>query len=212
MDKFWQFRNMEVNKLFAVHSHENSQRMERLNTDMHQSTINMETATYSMHTIADKTEKKTASMHIITFVTLVFLPGTFVAVSCLLLLLLLMSGVSEELLMSSPGQTFFGSGLFQWPDGQQGVPGVALPVWKPEFFKLFLMISCPMMGLTIIIWLVAYFLARRRTALRKEADVEEGERDDGEKSRKFWRCSGEVQEKRMGWACCGLLEAFTVKS
>lgn len=36
--------------------------------------------TVDMHTVAEKTQRETASMHIITLVTLVFLPGTFLAV------------------------------------------------------------------------------------------------------------------------------------
>lgn len=34
-----------------------------------------------MEDIAFKTKRETSSMHIITFVTLIFLPGTFMAVS-----------------------------------------------------------------------------------------------------------------------------------
>jgi len=35
------------------------------------------------HEVAAKTEKETVSMHVITGLTLVFLPGTFVSVSAL---------------------------------------------------------------------------------------------------------------------------------
>jgi len=37
--------------------------------------------TIRMHDIAEKTEQDTVSMHVITIVTLIFLPGTFTAVS-----------------------------------------------------------------------------------------------------------------------------------
>ena len=40
----------------------------------------MEQWTVKMHAIAVKTERETVSMHVITIFTLVFLPGTFVAV------------------------------------------------------------------------------------------------------------------------------------
>ena len=41
----------------------------------------MEDLTEKMHTLAEKTEQETMSMHVITLLTLVFLPGTFLAVS-----------------------------------------------------------------------------------------------------------------------------------
>lgn len=41
-----------------------------------------------MHEIAVKTKQETLSMHVITIFTLIFLPGTFIAVSIPALLLL----------------------------------------------------------------------------------------------------------------------------
>ena len=46
----------------------------------------MERVTHEMSLIARETKTETVSMRIITLVTLFFLPGTFVAVSSLLLL------------------------------------------------------------------------------------------------------------------------------
>jgi hypothetical protein len=40
--------------------------------------------TLKMHEIAVKTKQETLSMHVITVFTLIFLPGTFIAVSFLL--------------------------------------------------------------------------------------------------------------------------------
>ena len=40
----------------------------------------MEELTFKMHDIAADTEKETMSMHVITFITMVFLPPTFVSV------------------------------------------------------------------------------------------------------------------------------------
>ena len=48
----------------------------------------MEKVTHEMSLIARETKTETVSMKIITLVTLFFLPGTFVAVSILLLLFL----------------------------------------------------------------------------------------------------------------------------
>jgi hypothetical protein len=174
-NKIYQFRNIEVSKLFALNAHDTSIRMEAITAEMHESTRNMEKVTESMHTIADKTEKETASMHIITLVTLVFLPGTFVAVS---LGPPLMRQLTESL---TTDQTFFGSGLFQWVEENTG----ELPVWKPEYFKLFAKICFPLMGGTIVIWLLATFWARwtQPRTWRNANDVEKaGEADDVELS------------------------------
>ena len=48
------------------------------------STENMQSMTEEMHQIALKTKKETISMRIITFVTLCFLPGTFISVGLLM--------------------------------------------------------------------------------------------------------------------------------
>ncbi|KAK8019107.1 hypothetical protein PG990_004245 [Apiospora arundinis] len=60
----------ELDKLFAMNQHDASQRMQS-SSDV------MERVTKNMHTIAERTERDTSSMHFITFLTLVFLPGTF---------------------------------------------------------------------------------------------------------------------------------------
>ncbi|KAK7952723.1 uncharacterized protein PG986_008451 [Apiospora aurea] len=60
----------ELNKLFSMNQHDSSQRM-------HLSSSKMEDATNNMYDIAKRTERDTSSMHFITFLTLFFLPGTF---------------------------------------------------------------------------------------------------------------------------------------
>ena len=45
------------------------------------SAYNMEKMTSHMQRIAEKTEQETVSMRIVTYLTLFFLPGTFVSVS-----------------------------------------------------------------------------------------------------------------------------------
>ncbi|KAK4178482.1 hypothetical protein QBC36DRAFT_324700 [Triangularia setosa] len=168
-----QFRNLEQGKLFNATAHLSQQRMEQLTVDMHNSTLNMEKVTESMHIIAQKTEKDTASMHIITMVTLVFLPGTFVAVrfgppalfDCDFAALLTLI------------QTFFGSGLFQWDEEN---PETSIPVWKGDFFKLFAWICFPLMGATIFIWYFVYYWpylrewVGRRWSKQKLTDIEQG--------------------------------------
>lgn len=54
-----QYRGLQVSRIFAEHGHESSK---------------------SMESIAKKTAQETVSMHIVTILTLLFLPGTFVAV------------------------------------------------------------------------------------------------------------------------------------
>lgn len=156
---------MEINKLFAVNAHQSAQRMEEMTRDMHESTIKMEQVTESMHTIAAKTEKDTALMHIITLVTLVFLPGTFVAVRFGLPLYSLRKFTTSL----TSNQTIFGSGLFQW---DQNHP-LEMPVWKPEFFALFAKICFPLMAGTLLIWLGAYWWASWRRGKKQEADEEQ---------------------------------------
>ncbi|KAK4203599.1 hypothetical protein QBC40DRAFT_21121 [Triangularia verruculosa] len=145
-----QFRNLEQGKLFNATAHLSQQRMEDFTADMHRSTLNMEQVTGSMHIIAQKTEKDTTSMHIITMVTLVFLPGTFVAVRLGLPALI----ASTFATLLTFGQTFFGSGLFQW---DQENPLTSKPIWKGELFALFAEICFPLMGATIFIWYFVYY-------------------------------------------------------
>jgi hypothetical protein len=135
--------------------------MERMTLDMHQSTIEMERMTKSMHKVAEKTERETASMHIITFATLIFLPGTFIAVRVCTPLRKLGNPLTLQ-------QTFFGSGLFQW---DQNNPG-AMPVWKPEFFNLFAKICFPFMGGILLIWGGAYWWAIRSRDPRSDFSCE----------------------------------------
>lgn len=138
--------------------------MERMTLDMHQSTIEMERMTKSMHKVAEKTERETASMHIITFATLIFLPGTFIAVRICTPLHKLENPLTFD-------QTFFGSGLFQW---DQNNPG-AMPVWKPEFFNLFAKICFPFMAGILLVWGGAYWWAIRGRDPRGNSGDEEWE-------------------------------------
>ena len=68
------FQNTRSNKLLASESQKSSKKMEKVTNEMSK--------------IARKTKTETVSMKIITLVTLFFLPGTFIAVSGLLLLCL----------------------------------------------------------------------------------------------------------------------------
>ena len=61
-----QHQSMEVSKLLASRAQHSADNMEGMTRDMHE--------------IAHKTKQETISMRIITFVTLFFLPGTFISV------------------------------------------------------------------------------------------------------------------------------------
>ena len=162
-----QYRNMEINKLFAVNAQEASSRMEQLTAEMHNSTLRMETLTTDLGRIAEKTERETASMHIITLVTLVFLPGTFMAVRYGL-----RAGSDIRLLTRS--QTLFGSGLFQW---NQNDPDMSFPIWKQEYFNLFAEICFPLMASVILIWYVTYKRSvqkRRPDGENKDEEMQDG--------------------------------------
>lgn len=136
--------------------------MESMTQEMRESTIKMEKMTKSMHKVAERTERETASMHIITLVTLIFLPGTFIAVR-LGMPTLKLRKFTDHLTFD---QTFLGSGLFQWDQNQPE----AMPTFKPEFFVLFAKVCFPFMAAIGLIWICAYWWATRR---RGEMDVDE---------------------------------------
>ena len=113
-------------------------------------------------------------MHAITVVTLIFLPGTFLAVGSPF------RGregreETEEILTSPPRQTFFGSGLFQF-DTEGTLP---FPRWKGEFFKLFLEICAPLMGCIALLWLAVWLSTRRAAQQQHKAKEQENDLEKG---------------------------------
>lgn len=76
--KAWLFHTLklaDLSKLYGLLNHLHT-------TASKISTKKMEEVTDAMHEIAMKTQQETVSMRIITLITLIFLPGTFVSVSC----------------------------------------------------------------------------------------------------------------------------------
>ena len=101
-------------------------------------------------------------MHIITLVTLLFLPGTFVAVRYAL------SSIRNEVdrRLTTNDQTFLGAGFYQWPDTDDASDIPKYPVWRSEYFFLFAKISFPLMALTLLFWAWPYlsrWISRRKT-------------------------------------------------
>ncbi|TDZ38588.1 hypothetical protein CTRI78_v010812 [Colletotrichum trifolii] len=95
--------------------------------------------------IADKTARQTASMHVITVVTLIFLPATFVA-------------------------TFFQSGVLLWNEARS--ENMTEP-WRFEAgnFRLFSAVCGPLTTMIVGIWLGVY-LRLKWKAGRQDRDLE----------------------------------------
>lgn len=166
-DNIVQFRNIEVNKLFAINAHQSGKHVLEMTEEMHQSSMEMEKMTKSMKKVAEKTAIQTSSMHLITLVTLFFLPATFVAVRIFRLPSFSFSELADYL---TSDQTFFSSGAFQWD--QENPNGQSMPFWKPQFFTLFAAICFPMTGIIILIWWALYWRNNRKRRQHAEGDEE----------------------------------------
>ncbi|TEA14979.1 hypothetical protein C8034_v002825 [Colletotrichum sidae] len=101
-------------------------------------------STMQVKNIADKTARQTASMHVITVVTLIFLPATFVA-------------------------TFFQSGVLLW--NEAGSENMTEP-WRFEAgnFRLFSAVCGPLTTIIVGIWLGVY-LRLKWKAGRQDRDL-----------------------------------------
>ncbi|KAK3382681.1 hypothetical protein B0T24DRAFT_519167, partial [Lasiosphaeria ovina] len=96
-------------------------------------------STRQMQIMANKTRLETASMHVITVVTMIFLPATFVA-------------------------AFFQSGVFLWNNDTPEDMTETFR-YRGDSFSLFVWISVPMMVVTLSVWL-AVFLRMKRNMRR----------------------------------------------
>lgn len=126
-----------------------------------------------MEEIAGITEKETASMHIITLVTLVFLPGTFIAVRLAMLAMPSLSRSVKYLTTSS--QSFLQSGVFQWKD-QASLENAWL--FRIPVFEMFIAICLVMMFLTFVVWFFVFRCLRGRSHQGQATTV--GEKDGSE--------------------------------
>ncbi|KAL2293259.1 hypothetical protein FJTKL_05208 [Diaporthe vaccinii] len=137
-DTILQSYNMEINKLFTLSGHGISERME-------DSSMRMEKVTDSMLEIARATARDSASMSVITFVTLVLLPGTFLG-------------------------TFFSTPIIDTP--QDNAQSWEI---NPGALVLFIEICVPMTVLVMLIWTVYMAISRRRRlGPRREGSLGEG--------------------------------------
>ncbi|CAG7557938.1 unnamed protein product [Fusarium equiseti] len=110
-----QYKTIQINKIYAESAQLSALKMED---------------------IAFKTKRETSSMHIITFVTLIFLPGTFMA-------------------------SFFQSGILEWPHLNDDEPWTLSGPWKlnDQVFGLFFGISGGITIVTVLCWM--FFMLRR---------------------------------------------------
>ncbi|KAH8671560.1 hypothetical protein BX600DRAFT_510227 [Xylariales sp. PMI_506] len=118
-DSILQYRNIQVSQILSESALESGDQMKL---------------------VAEKTAHQTTSMHFITVVTLIFLPGTFIA-------------------------TFFQSGVFLWKDA----PDDMTSTWKyqGDGFWFFCACNFPIMAMIFLCWLFVY-VKKRNPGMMKE--------------------------------------------
>jgi hypothetical protein len=115
-----QYNNMRIGELYAQLAKSSTDKMEEL---------------------TEKTKHETVSIHVITFLTLVFLPGTFVA-------------------------TFFGSGVIDFENGKSTSDWGYWTIRRAAL-RLFCAVFLPLTFAVLGLWALAYFQARRRHAIAR---------------------------------------------
>ncbi|KAI1386686.1 uncharacterized protein F4822DRAFT_410936 [Hypoxylon trugodes] len=152
-----QYKSEKVSEYFAKSAKTSSDKMELM--------------TAKMHDIAVRTEQETVSMHVITIFTLIFLPGTFIAVWAWI------PRLFPHFLTLR--QTLFSSGVFQWnDDGNLGSDWVI----RKNALKLFFSVSLPMMAIILSAWSILYLYMRRKREQEKRRlvlPVTEGQSAEG---------------------------------
>jgi hypothetical protein len=130
------------------------------------SAVKMEEWTVKMHAIAARTAQETVAMGVITFFTLVLLPSTFVAVRYGIQPLISAAWAASPSLTQS--QTFFSSGIIQFDNNDGNYTdangGGKMGDWslrKPAL-KLFLVMSLPLMGISLGTWAIYRSAAFRK--------------------------------------------------
>ncbi|KAK8041731.1 hypothetical protein PG993_006254 [Apiospora rasikravindrae] len=145
-------KRTDMEKLFTLDQHDSSKRMEM-------SSNAMEEITKRMHTIAERTERDTSSMHFITFLTLVFLPGTFLGVR---LFSALSSSYSHDATIDPSRALTLNQSIFSTPifgDADEG----SGKTWalNSDLLFLFLKICLPMMTVIVGFWILYRKYMRR---------------------------------------------------
>lgn len=145
-DSILQSYNIEINKLFALSGHETSKRMED--------------SAKRMEIVTRQTARDSASMHVITFLTMIFLPGTFLGVR------LMTSRLKSSSGSLTSDQTFFSTPVL---DGE----GQAWSI-NYNLLWLFLEICGPMMVIILVGW-YRYMLWFKRNRMEHRLMASDGE-------------------------------------
>lgn len=120
-----------------------------------------------MEGLTAKAKHEAVSIHAITMLTLLFLPGTFVAVRNGL------SFVYTTLAWILTGfQTFFSSGIIDFEYGEEQD---RLGDWKIRWgaLRLFGVVVGPLTGLVLTAWAITYFVSSR-SRRRRDSDAARG--------------------------------------
>ena len=125
------------------------------------STDNMQHMTAEMHDIAVKTKQETISMRIITFVTLCFLPGTFISVGTFLVCSII-AALHPLNAANLNCQTLMSTDIIHFPKAEAGP-------YESKFslgaLELYLVISLPLVIVTLAGWYLFYLWEIRRRDL-----------------------------------------------
>jgi hypothetical protein len=124
-----------------------------------QSTENMELITLDMHNLAVRTKQETVSMRIITLVTLFFLPGTFISVSCKL---------DSATITLTICQTIMSTDIVKF---QTDAGGKSQKVFHLDALQLFLAIALPMMISVFGAWYAVYWWINRKEEGKRQQNM-----------------------------------------
>lgn len=124
------------------------------------STLKMEKVTDGMHQIAKRTQQETVSMRIITLITLIFLPGTFVSVSCF-------SGLAYVSILLTRRQTIMSTDIVTWDTNSLNQQEETVFTGAVKFF---LILTLPLIFATFAAWAGFYWSEKRKERKRWDED------------------------------------------
>ena len=159
-----EYRNLQASKLLGAKSQQSAGNMEIITAETLRSTGKMEIISREMHEIAQKTKQETVSMRIITFVTLCFLPGTFISVSC--------SHLPLDVTYNEWSQTLMSTDVV---GSQTTSNGTMKNFVQPKVLAAYFAISLPLTLVTLLIWYGAYRWESRREQQRRCGRVSRSE-------------------------------------
>lgn len=123
-----------------------------------QATEKMEKLTISMHRVADLSQKEAIAMRIVTVVTLIYLPATFVSVS--------LSFIPCKYSFTNPRKTLFSTDIVKFQDQGNGGTTDSLGKAYVSFSSLALVrwiqVTLPLTALTLTLGYLAFRMADRK--------------------------------------------------